>query len=89
MVPWEKKEIRKKLSELFDDPLRKAYNGPSVTVFDTANKAKPFIITCDAEPQIRRTHDETGNDFPWQVSTAENCCAAGTTLCFTPSCEKK
>jgi hypothetical protein len=44
-----------------------------VVVLDTDHET---VINRDAEPYITRTHDHTGEDYPWKVTTAENGCAA-------------
>ena len=76
-VPWEMEDVRQQLTQHFHTPLKKAYEGPSVVVLE--GDATRSVLTRDAEPCITRTHCDTGEDFPWQVSGAENCCAVATT----------
>ena len=40
------------------------------------------IINPDAETFLRNTHDDTGQDFPWKVTAAENLCAGALSLCM-------
>ena len=40
------------------------------------------IINPDAETYLRNTHDDTGKDFPWKATAAENLCAGALSLCM-------
>ena len=76
-MPFDDLDARKQLTQRYHTPLKQPHGGPSIVVVsadpqrDTVNR--------DATDKVIRTHDETGQEFPWQVGAAEGCCAVATT----------
>merc|ERR1712176_1022201 len=71
-VPFEETEARKTLEKFFHTPLEKKNGINSVAVLAEDHET---IINSDAESYLRNTHDDTGQDFPWKATAAENLCA--------------
>ena len=78
-IPWEDHATRATLEEIFHEPLKKKHGACSVVVLDGDHET---VLNVDAESNIGSTQNETGSDFPWKTTPAENCCAVATTAVF-------
>lgn len=78
-VPFDDHATRSQLVKTLHQPLKKMHGAASIVVLQRTTTSMR-IETRDAEPFITRTHKDKGEDFPWQVSGGENCCAVGAAL---------
>eukprot|EP00536_Pseudo-nitzschia_multiseries_P001073 jgi/Psemu1/300500/fgenesh1_kg.13_\ len=80
VLPWEEDKLRAQLTSILYEPLKKGtgYGADcGVVILDSDHET---ILNPDAESYISKTHDDSGAEFPFEVSAAENCCGVAATL---------
>lgn len=69
--------MRSQLEAMYYTPLKKKNNACAIVILGQDHIS---VISQDSEAAVGRTHCDTGKDFPWQATLADNCCTGALAL---------